>query len=463
MSDHAQFSPSGLYRVAACPGSPNLIAQLPEELRSSPDTAASLQGTLRHLMLAERFKAHVYPGLSGEQIVFPSVPTADDWRALDVVWPYVENHKALSGHYGCRAWSEQKLEIGRWCGLPQELLWGTADLVLATPQVMEIADAKFGRRLVEPDSIQLKAYAVGAGALLMGPGSQFTAEFRQLRTVRLTILQPEAPRPVSSQDFPLETLQNWAKEIGDVVRAAQAPEAPLNPGDHCTFCPAGSSCPARNQAAQVAVSSMFEIIGAGGTDPEEDAPDSSSTPQAPAASTANPLLDQVDELAHTRPEELNADQLGRILDLAPVVEALFKALRTRAEKLLRDGQPVDGWKLIEGRRGREWTIQEQADLVAQLRKLGLSAEEIWDKSVRTPAALDKIVGSKANKRAVARFAEMWTWKTGKPVLAPESSPEPAWRDANAMFETQSKEEDKQPEPEPTKTETEPEPLIPDWL
>jgi hypothetical protein len=328
---------------------------------------------------------------------------------------------------------------------------------------LEIAAAKFGRRLVECDSIQLKAYAVGAGALLMGPGSQFAPEFRQLRTVRLTILQPEAPRPISSQDFPLETLQNWAKEIGDVVRAAQAPDASLNPGDHCTFCPAGTSCPARNQAAQVAVSSMFEVIGAGGTDPEEDStePTTQAPAPAPAPSTANPLMNQVDELAHTRPETLNADQLGRILDLAPVVEALFKALRTRAEKLLRDGKPVDGWKLIEGRRGRRWTIPEQADLVAGLRKLGLSAEEIWDKSVRTPAALDKIIGSKSNKRAIAKFADMWKWEKGKPVLAPESSPEPAWRDADTMFEAQPKEEPKQPEPETPKTE--PESPIPDWL
>jgi hypothetical protein len=420
MSDHAKFSPSSLARVAACPGSPNLIAQLPEDQRKSPDTAASLQGTLRHAMLAERVAAHLLRDTSG--VVLASTPTADDWRAVDAVWGRIKDHPALTQRLGHKCWSEQAVEIGKWCGLPPEELWGTADLILATPSVLEIADAKFGQRIVQPDTLQLKAYAVGAGALLIDPATgQFAPEHRQVRNVRLTILQPANPQVVTSETYPLDVLQTWAKELGAVVKAAQAPDAPLNPGDHCTFCPAGTTCPARNQAARAAVSGMFNILTGELTITEE-------TPQQSHAP-----LDEVEALLDLRPEELSADQIGRILDLAPPVEELFKALRKRAEAALKAGGTVPGWKLIEGRRSREWTIPEDG-LAAELRRIGLKASEFQKITIQSPAQLEKVVQASGIKKRVERFGAMWKWKEGGPVLAPEGSPEPAWRAPEAMFE-----------------------------
>jgi hypothetical protein len=422
LSDHAKYSPSSLSRIQACPGSPNLIAKLPEDQRRGKDSPASLQGTLRHALLAEKFLAHTDPS-NPTGVELPYTPTAADHAAAQLVWSWVESHPALRASPGHWAWSERRIEIGKWCGLPEGELWGTADLILVTPKTLTIADAKFGQRIVSPDSIQLKAYAVGAGSLLADNIGGFLPEFRGVREVELVILQPTAKDLVSSKTYPLEAMMDWATEVGDVVRATKDSAAELSPGDHCVFCPASTSCPARNGAAMGAIQDMFAVIGEPGPAAEPvDAPHSAGSPP----------LEEVSRLAGIDPTTLDADQLGRILDLAPVVEALFKDLRKRAEAMLKEGKPVDGWKLVEGRRAREW-VQDPDATLAVLRSLGLKAEEIWKKELQTPAALDKIIAASGVKRRITKFGELWKWKEGKPTLAPESSPEPEWGKSKAPF------------------------------
>ena len=443
-AQHARYSPSALTRIAACPGSLALIEKLPPELRSSPDTPASIQGTRRHLLLAEEFQ-----GLLGNRVPAYDTYPLGDQQAVNQILPYLKQHAALArppmGFDGEFTWSEQQVEIGRWLGvgLQEGEFWGTADLILCTRDTLEIADAKFGQRLIDPDCLQLKAYALGAGALLVDPQTgEFWQPLRTVRNLKLTILQPTAPQVVRSVVKPLDALSEIREELGAIVRATQAPDAPLNPGDHCHFCPAATSCPARLAAAEQATTTMFEVL---------KMPTAAPSPAAPADS-ASPLLSQVESLTQVDPVSLDVDQLARVLDLAPIVRQLFKDLEARATKLLKDGGDLPGWKLVEGRRGREWTLTEEAALVRALGACGLSAKEIWKKELESPAALDKVVQAKGNKAKLTKFAELWAWKAGSPVLAPAADPRPGLRDAEAMF----------PEPEPQQPEPQqPEPQQPE--
>jgi len=265
--------------------------------------------------------------------------------------------------------------------------------------------------------LQLKAYAVGAGRLLMDPAGsgQFAPEYRQMRTVKLTILQPEAEIYVRSQTFPLLDLERWAREIGDIVRRAQDPWAERIPGEtQCRFCPAAATCKERLESVGQAFNAMFEEL------------------PAPIASV-DAITDLVEHQMTQDPGDLGAEELGRLLDQAPLIEQWLKDVRKRAAAMLEAGETVPGWKLIEGRRSRKWNAEEN-ETVAVLKKLGFAVGEIYERKLLGPASLEKLPKLAGNKTKRERLAELWHWSEGKPTLAPESDPAPAIGAPTTMFD-----------------------------
>lgn len=426
MGEHAKISPSALPRLVSCPGSYRLIDALGAV---SEDTAASISGSRKHALLSWRCNNPIAPDPSAidDYLIGP-----DDSEAVDRIWPWVSSHPAfLSGDFH----SEIKLEIGKWVGLDPGLMWGTADLVMLTGKGLEVVDAKFGNKLVAPDSWQLKAYAIGAGRLLVDSDTgNVKDKYRGVDAVTLTILQPSAPSIPMSQTYPLGMIGLWMNELKGHVAKMMSPTAPLVPGDEqCHFCPAKTACPARREQATKAAAGMFDVLAPAPLqpDPEPLQPEKEGDPEA--------LIRTVEALVDTDPKRLTPEQLGKVLDLAPVVEAVIKDLRAEAERQAIEGRiEIPGWKVVEGRRGREWTVEDQAELIVRLRKLPLTAEEMYDKKVKTPAALETIVKGKS-RAVVQKFGDLWRWKEGKPTLAPEGDPRPAIRTAESMF-------DKVPEP-----------------
>jgi hypothetical protein len=361
----------------------------------------------------------------------PFAISGEDIQEVDKIWSYIEKHPAQTQTLGHQIWCEEKVEIGKYCGLAEGEVTGTADWGLVTPNEIEIADNKFGHYLVPPDSLQLKAYAIGLGSKLMDPATgQFRDGHRQIRNVKLTILQPTAApeQRVRSVTYPLPTMVGWAKEICDIVTAAKEPNAPRIPGeDQCKFCPAAATCPERLASVTSAISDVFQ-----------PAPSADATP-APIAS-----VDAITELADVQmtqsPADLDPEQLGRLLDQASLIEGWLKDVRAHARKLLESGGTVPGWKLIEGKRSRAWK-EDETEVVTALKRLSLNVGEIYEKKLVTPAkaeAISKIAGSKKRKE---KLAELWAWKTGKPTLAPESDPAPAVNDPKQWFKPET---EKQP-------------------
>lgn len=188
--------------------------------------------------------------------------------------------------------------------------------------------------------------------------------------------------------------------------AASAPDPTFAAGDQCTFCPAALVCPHRRAAADAAVTGIFDVVeGADAPRPAQSQGD------------AAPLLAKVEELTSLSPEGLTPDQFGKILDLAPVVEALFKDLRTEAMRRIKEGEAIPGWALGEGKRSREWTLDKEK-VPDALTKIGLKAGEIWVKTLATPAQLETVVKGHGQARRIAAFSDLWRWKPGSPVLVP---------------------------------------------
>ena len=104
--------------------------------------------------------------------------------------------------------------------------------------------------------------------------------------------------------------------------------------------------------------------------------------------------------------------------------------------MLSSGTTIPGWKLIAGKRSREWNGEED-QVARQLKKLGLKVGEIYEQKLLSPAAAQKLEGKICTtERRRKIFAEMWRWKDGAPQLAPESSEKPSIHQLDEMFEKQ---------------------------
>ena len=425
--EHAQpgFGPSALEGTSLCPGKPKALAALPPEQRDT-STQASIDGTRRHALMEycattgeDPMKA---PGTIGEWVF-----SLADRQACDKIWPSVRDDPARTG--GGLWMPEVKLEIGKWCGLQEGLVWGTSDLVSAIKDTLRVRDHKFGRTPHSPDNLQMNSYAVGAGAKLFDPKTgQLFPEFRQVRTVELVILQPRNPEPVRSVKYPLEVLLTWGKEVKNVVDRALDPHAPLVPGEkQCRWCAAAATCPARLSQVAKAAETMFSVV----EEVKKQESDSAQTP-SPIASV-DKILGIVEDKLTQDLETLSPEDLGRILDQAPLVEGWFKEARALGKKKLEAGEAVDGWKLISGKRSRKWN-HDQEETVASLKKMGLPVRDIYVSKLVTPNQAEGLEKITKSKKRAHQLGELWAWKEGGPVLAPESDPSPAYNSPETMFE-----------------------------
>jgi hypothetical protein len=367
--------------------------------------------------------------------------TLEDRHLCKTALDAVRDHPALKdpGRVGYALFIEHQVEIGRWCGLEPGECWGTADLGLVRPGEIEVIDFKFGQHPVEPDGLQLKAYALGlAGEIVDQSTRQFLPEYRQTRTVRLTIVQPTLPEVKKTMVFKLDAIEDWMKEITGVLRAASAPNPPRTPGEkQCKFCAFADRCPERRQQ----IVGAFEMLG----DEETVVTD---VPGAPEPIASVDTIERLADVHMTQPvEELSPDQIGRLLDLAPLIEGYFKDVRKLATKRLEVGDPVEGWKLVAGKRSREWQGDED-QIVSELKKMSLSVAEIYTRKLISPAQAEKVEKiAKSNKRK-HRLTELWEYKEGRPTLAPESDPAPALRAASEMFEDVNEDPAPQPAEDP---------------
>ena len=111
-------------------------------------------------------------------------------------------------------------------------------------------------------------------------------------------------------------LVEWSADLLEAAERALDPEAPLVPGAWCRFCPAAGVCPALREQAL-------------------------ATAQAEFASMPLP--------SPPTPASLPAEEIGRLLVAADLVELWIRALRAHAHAELQAGRTIPGWKLVRKR------------------------------------------------------------------------------------------------------------------
>lgn len=164
-------------------------------------------------------------------------------------------------------------------------------------------------------------------------------------------------------------------------------QAYLNPGEkQCKFCKA-KPCAALH--AEIA-----EVVGGS------------------AAAT-------IEDFAEFTPETVDMQTGDNYLPIAmskvELVEQWCKAVRAEVERRLLAGQPVDGYKLVEGKRGaRKWRSEE--DVEALFKSFRLRQDEMYDFSLISPTKAEKLF--KENPKRWAKVLDLVTQSPGKPSVAP---------------------------------------------
>lgn len=399
--EHARiFSASVLPRLFACPGSAVLSADVPRTSSVYADW-----GTDCHT-LAERCLAM---GKQPAEFIGMAMPLGNvvDEEMAEVAKVYTDYVCDVTGEDGTML-IEQRVEFGQYLELPLEhQAFGTADALVIRGSEAIVIDLKTGRGVdVEPDSEQLKAYALGCLDI-----AEMIADIDRLR---LVIVQPRAGG-IKEHDLSANGLRAWARDHAApaakrVMMALYTyPDATegatdwhqknLMPGEkQCQFCPAKATCPALRESV--------------------------------AASVADTTAASPDEFAALEPakiSEASDDQwLAAMLSRVDLIEGWCAAVRAEVHTRLSNGKPVPGYKLVAGKKGnRAW--DKAAEVEKYLREtVRLPIEKAYDMKVISPTTAEKLAkAGDIGPRQWATLKDLITQSEGKPSVAPESDSRPA--------------------------------------
>lgn len=380
---HSRLGASIAHRWMNCPGSVRLAANRPDA-----DDEYKREGRTAHLLAEGWLRTGALP-LSPEGLMAAGVND----EMVEHVRTYVDHVRARVAHWRSSG-GPVELHVERRVTLAEldtrkQLTgdmepFGTADAVIVAPapNVLEVIDLKYGQGVVVEvqDNPQLLTYALGAYLSLPA------LDRLNVRDIFVTIVQPRAEHrdgPVRTVEYRIEDLRAFAGKFIAAALATLAPDAPLNPGKWCRFCPAHAECPALRRHAMEVAQVDFDAV------PVDLPPP---------------------------PEYLPLPVIADILTKAPVLEQWLAACRERIVRELEQGKTVPGWKLVEKRAIRRWA--SESEVRAWVEREGLGADAFEPQTLLSPAQMEKVVGK---KNLPGNLVEK---KSSGLTLAPESDPRP---------------------------------------
>jgi hypothetical protein len=366
---HAKLSPSGAHRWMACPGSVGLEAAFPDQ-----SSAYAAEGTLAHTLASEHLDGS---GLHPSQRI-GEVHEVDGFTfTVDAAMAdYVDNYCRLVREYadGGLLLVEQRVPIEHVTG--ETGATGTSDAIIVdtTKRMLYVVDLKYGMgvKVDAGDNPQLMMYALGA----MEQCDQL-GEFEQ---VCMVIHQPRLNH-VSEHWIYVGDLWAFKRRAAEAAELTRQPDAPLVPGEkQCRFCKAKATCPALR-------AEVTEVVSGSATLDEFLVPDVTT----------------------------GDNYLSVAMSKVGLVEDWCKAVRAEVERRLMAGQTVDGFKLVEGRRGnRKWS--SDAEVEALFKSFRLRQDEMYDYSLISPTKAEKLL--KDTPKRWEKAEALISRAEGKPSVAP---------------------------------------------
>jgi hypothetical protein len=345
-------------RVINCPGSVALCQKVPPK----PSSKYADEGTLLHNVMAEVLGQNKeIKQLLGTE--FNGIALTAD-LVVDKVQPAIEALNEIDPTADLEFSVEEVVSFGEV--LPG--VFGSCDLIGRIGDRAVILDWKFGDGVAveAEENPQLMFYAAAA---IRTPKLAWV--FDGAKDVECIIVQPpNVKRWVTSFD----RIRQFERELIYAVKQSEKPDAPLHAGEHCRWCAAKPVCPVMTGA--------------------------------------------VDRALQQQVKELDATQLGQMLERANVLESWISDLRGLALQVLESGNPVPGYKLVQKRATRQWRDEETAK--AALCAL-LPITEVTETSLISPAQAEK----KLKKLKLGLPEGQVVSVSSGTTLAPESDPRPA--------------------------------------
>lgn len=390
MSAHAKLSPSGAHRWMACPGSVVLEAEYPNS-----SSRAAAEGTLAHTIASECLTKGLYPAeFVGTK---HTVDGFDFTVGLDMS-AHVADYMGLVREYaeGGTLLVERQVGIGHLTG--EEGATGTADAIILKGNEIVVIDLKYGMgvKVEALNNPQLMMYALGALH-----DYDMVDDFD---TITMVIHMPRL-NYVGEFVLPLEELLKFGYDVNGAanhVRLAQTlnltagddlSDGFFTPGEkQCKFCRAKATCPALK-------AEVMETMG------------------------VSPMSDFADLI----PQEINMETSDNYLPVAmskvELIEQWCKSVRAEAERRLLAGQPVTGYKLVEGRLGnRDWKDPQAVEDIFK-KTYRLRDDQAYDFKLISPTKAEKLF--KENPKRWASLQEQIARADGKPSVAPVTDKRPA--------------------------------------
>lgn len=362
---HSSVGGSSAKRIMECPGSMLLCEKYPSKSSEFAEEGTAGHEAIDMILQGKTQKDTDVIGLTFNKIVITEEffheaiePALDIFDALD---------KELGG---IEFFNEQRVVFPGIDGA-----FGTVDIVGKSRDRTVVLDWKLGKGVPvsAEENQQLLYYAYAAAHT--EPTSQF---FDRDRPIELFIVSPRMNEgePMTRWMTSYLQLDAFAIDLKHAVDRALEPDPPFKLGAWCKFCSGKLGCPLYNGLA-------------------------------------------TETLALT-PEELAA-QLAEKLPYADAMIDLGKRMKDMAHLLLENGQPIPGWKLVNGRMNRNWADEEKT--LKYFAKIGLPAADRHVKKIISPAQAEKAL--KAAHLPDTLPDHLVEKVSSGTTLAPESDKRPA--------------------------------------
>lgn len=363
MSAHAKLSASGSERWMRCPGSVKATEKITDK-----GSIFAAEGTAAHA-LAEHCLLNSVSSSNCIGQVFEGF-TVDNYMA-EYVQQYVDYVRQFSGQH----FYEVRVDFSPW--VPDG--FGTSDVIIIDGSTLRIIDLKYGQgvEVYADNNTQAQLYALGA--------LNDFGDFAEIDKIEIAIVQPRRDH-ISEWSTTKDDLLLFGEKVKASAREALKPDAKRQPGEkQCQWCSAKAVCPALKQYTEQTILTAFDDI-------------------SPAA------LPPVDSLSD--------EQLTQALDAKKLISGWLEAVEQHVTDKLNNGEPFNGYKLVEGRSIRQWADEAKAEqTLLQL----ADADSLYKKSFISVAQAEKLLG----KKNAAAMADLVVKPSGKPTLAKADDPRPA--------------------------------------
>lgn len=362
---HSSVGGSSAKRIMECPGSMLLCEKYP-----SKSSEFAEEGTAGHEAIDMILQGKTQKDTDVIGLTFNKIVITEEFF-YEAIAPALEIFDALDKELGgIEFFNEQRVVFPGIDGA-----FGTVDIVGKSRDRTVVLDWKLGKGVPvsAEENQQLLYYAYAAAHT--EPTSQF---FDRDRPIELFIVSPRMNEgePMTRWMTSYLQLDAFAIDLKHAVDRALEPDPPFKLGAWCKFCSGKLGCPLYNGLA-------------------------------------------TETLALT-PEELAA-QLAEKLPYADAMIDLGKRMKDMAHLLLENGQPIPGWKLVNGRMNRNWADEEKT--LKYFAKIGLPAADRHVKKIISPAQAEKAL--KAARLPDTLPDHLVEKVSSGTTLAPESDKRPA--------------------------------------